>query len=194
MALGGRRRAPHAREHVSQPVDMDELPVLRKELHRKALVLRPSLPALLVELDVREAKHGETIEQGSCSVPVEHELLLGDQGLRREDLPNVLVIERAESLARERDRAGNVTASGSAVDAPAVERMQGARVDDRSGRIAESCAELLGGHALPPRFSSGRLETIKSEVISQAVGAPSSCVRISSSRSRRSRSCSRPSG
>src|SRR4026207_419203 len=96
---------------------------------------RPRLPALLVELDVREAEHGETIEQGLCSVPVEHELLLGDQALRREDLPNVLVVERAEPLARERDRAGNVTASGSAVDAPAVERMQGARVDDRSGRI-----------------------------------------------------------
>ena len=144
MASCRRSFRPAAIEKVSQPVGVNEALVVGKAIDRQALVCSPRGP-LVVRSDIVEADLGEPRSQPvdlAGAGPVEDERGVGSHALHGQKVTEVVVREDAQPRARQRHRARHVTPARLPGRAPAVERMERPRVDDRQARVLETELEL----------------------------------------------------
>ncbi len=142
-ASGRRSLRAVAVEHLAEPSGVDEPVVVREMLHGQALVRRPRVP--VVGANSRVAERGEPAPHGRHVVgrAVEDDLLAGDDLLRVQQADDLGVVDARQPGARERDRSGDVTPPGLAVQAPAVVRVERPHVDDRQVGVEKSPAQLF---------------------------------------------------
>ena len=142
-----RRLGTLAREDLAEPIDVDEAIVLRQVFDGQVCVGRPGREAIAKDVDVRDAKRGETRGHRvriAVAGAVDDDPAARQDALLVEDPLDLGCVDACQPGAGERDGAWNVSTACLAVEAPAVVGGERANVDDRRGRIGEEVADLRG--------------------------------------------------
>src|SRR5215208_7124228 len=147
-SLGRRRLRRLAVENATEPVDMDQLVVLRQAFDREFRVGRPRWPASgehsnAFDLELREAGvHG-------CDVlgrrAIHDDVTARCEALRQEEAIDLRRVDAADPRCGECDGTGDVAPTRLAVEPPAVVGGERPDIDDREVRVMETVAELGGG-------------------------------------------------
>ena len=140
-------------EDLLEPPGVNELRVVREPLDRGLLRRRPGRPVVGIRADARSRA-----ATGPRRAPARHRRDRRKERARarrrrpwRTAARGVAGIQDAEPRARERDSAGDVTASCLSLEAPSVVGRQRARVDDREAGIGEAAPKVVRRH--PARHS-----------------------------------------
>ncbi len=135
------------RQHLPEPIDGDELLVLRQLLDGERLVGCPGSEAARVDARARDAEPLERARDGRSVVrivAVHHDLAIGGDALPGEQPRDLRLVDGGEPVGRQRGGARDVPATRFAAKSPAVVRRERPDVEDRERRVVEAIPQLCG--------------------------------------------------
>ena len=129
-----------ASQHRLEPVDVDELLVLRQSLDRQRGIGGPGREPRLVHASTLDAEAHQALGQAGCvrsSIAVHHDRSIGGDPLPGEQSGDLGLIDRIEPGDGKCHGAGDVAAAVLGAEPPSVVRREWAHVDDGERRIIE---------------------------------------------------------